>query len=58
MQLTNNTFGLLVQWLSGAGLDEEWDMGQGSLTARAKEAVRGIFNNRIQINGEFTAVLS
>lgn len=42
----------MLQWLSGAGLDEEWEMGRQTAAGRAKAAVHGIVVNRIRIAGE------
>ncbi|KAL1411834.1 Transcription initiation factor TFIID subunit 5 [Vanrija albida] len=47
--LSRNAFALLVQWLSGAGLDEEWEAGLHSAPGRAKEAIRSIVNSRLDI---------
>jgi transcription initiation factor TFIID subunit 5 len=47
--MSRNSFALLVQWLSGAGLDEEWEAGLHSAPGRAKEAVRSIVNARLDI---------
>jgi transcription initiation factor TFIID subunit 5 len=50
--LSRNSFALLVQWLSGAGLDEEWESGLHGVPGRAKEAIRAIVNSRLDIKGE------
>ncbi|TXT07500.1 hypothetical protein VHUM_03220 [Vanrija humicola] len=47
--LSRNAFALLVQWLSGAGLDEEWEAGLHSAPGRAKEAIRSIVNSRLDV---------
>jgi len=52
--MSRNSFALLVQWLSGAGLDEEWEAGLHSAPGRAKEAVRAIVNSRLDIKGELS----
>lgn len=52
MVLSRNSHDLLLQWLSGAGLDEEWEMGRHSVAGRAKSAVNGIIVNRIRAEGE------
>lgn len=49
--LTRNSYSLLLQWLSGSTLDEEWDMGFHSMAGRSKEAVRSVVNSRIQVQG-------
>ncbi|KAK4683919.1 transcription initiation factor TFIID subunit 5, partial [Tremellales sp. Uapishka_1] len=48
IRMSRNAYGILLQWLSGAGVDEEWDMGMHSLAGRAKEAVRAVVNSRIR----------
>ena len=50
--MSRNSHDILLQWLSGAGLDEEWEMGRQTAAGRAKAAVHGIVVNRIQIAGE------
>jgi hypothetical protein len=55
VRMSRNSYGLLIQWLSGAALDEEWDMGLHSVAGRGKEAARGIINSRLQIEGECPA---
>ncbi|WWD16408.1 hypothetical protein CI109_100834 [Kwoniella shandongensis] len=47
--LSRNSNDLLLQWLSGAGLDEEWEAGLHSSAGRAKEAVKGIIFSSITI---------
>ncbi|KAL7424637.1 Transcription initiation factor TFIID subunit 5 [Cryptotrichosporon argae] len=47
--VSRNAFALLMQWLSGAGLDEEWEMGLHGVPGRAKEAVRAIVHNRLDL---------
>lgn len=49
--MSRNAFALLVQWLSGAALDEEWEAGLHSAPGRAKEAIRAIVNSRIDLKG-------
>ncbi|KLT41252.1 WD40 repeat-like protein, partial [Cutaneotrichosporon oleaginosum] len=47
--MSRNSFALLVQWLSGSGLDEEWEAGLHSAPGRAKEAVRAIVHQRLDV---------
>lgn len=47
--MSRNAFALLVQWLSGAALDEEWESGLHSVPGRAKEAIRAIVNSRVDL---------
>nr|XP_019001799.1 transcription initiation factor TFIID subunit 5 [Kwoniella mangroviensis CBS 8507]OCF65260.1 transcription initiation factor TFIID subunit 5 [Kwoniella mangroviensis CBS 8507] len=47
--LSRNASDLLIQWLSGAGLDEDWEAGLHSAAGRAKEAIKGIVFSRISI---------
>ena len=49
--LSRNPHDLLLQWLSGAGLDEQWEMGLQSSAGRAKEAVKGLINDHITLKG-------
>ncbi len=49
--LSRNPHDLLVQWLSGAGLDEEWEAGLNSSAGRAKEAVKAIVTGRLTLTG-------
>ena len=49
--MSRNSHELLLQWLSGAGLDEEWENGLHSPAGRAKEAIKAIVFSRINING-------
>lgn len=48
--MSRNTHDLLIQWLSGAGLDEEWEAGLHSSAGRAKEAIKAIVFNHLAIN--------
>lgn len=50
--MSRNSHDILLQWLSGAGLDEEWEMGRQTSAGRQKAAVHGIVVNRIRITGE------
>jgi transcription initiation factor TFIID subunit 5 len=50
--MSRNSHDILLQWLSGAGLDEEWEMGRQTAAGRAKAAVHGIVVNRIRIAGK------
>jgi transcription initiation factor TFIID subunit 5 len=50
--MSRNSHDILLQWLSGAGLDEEWEMGRQTSAGRQKAAVHGIVVNRIRIAGE------
>lgn len=52
LPMSRNSFALLVQWLSGSGLDEEWESGLHSAPGRAKEAVRAIVHQRLDVKGE------
>ncbi|OCF41614.1 transcription initiation factor TFIID subunit 5 [Kwoniella heveanensis CBS 569] len=54
--LSRNTNDLLLQWLSGAGLDEDWEAGLHSAAGRAKEAIKGIVFNNISIHVTTTSV--
>lgn len=47
--MSRNSYALLIQWLSGASLDEEWEAGLHSVPGRAKEAIRSIVNSRLDI---------
>lgn len=49
--ISRNPHDLLLQWLSGAGLDEEWEMGRHSVAGRAKAAINGVVVNRLRIEG-------
>lgn len=49
--ISRNPHDLLLQWLSGAAQDEEWEMGRHSVAGRAKVAVNGIVVNRLRIEG-------
>ncbi|BEI86081.1 hypothetical protein CcaverHIS002_0603680 [Cutaneotrichosporon cavernicola] len=49
LPMSRNSFALLVQWLSGSGLDEEWEAGLHSAPGRAKEAVRAIVHQRLDV---------
>lgn len=51
--MSRNSFALLVQWLSEAGLDEEWEAGLHSAPGRARESVRSIVNSRLDIKGVY-----
>ncbi|WVW80264.1 hypothetical protein I302_102242 [Kwoniella bestiolae CBS 10118] len=48
--LSRNANDLLIQWLSGAGLDEDWEAGLHSAAGRAKEAIKGIVFSDISIS--------
>ncbi|WVQ78829.1 hypothetical protein IAT38_000920 [Cryptococcus sp. DSM 104549] len=48
--LSRNANDLLLQWLSGASLDEEWEAGLHSASGRAKEAIKGILYKNINIS--------
>jgi len=50
--MSRNSHDILLQWLSGAGLDEEWEMGRQTSAGRQKAAVHGIVVNRIRITGK------
>nr|XP_019011969.1 transcription initiation factor TFIID subunit 5 [Kwoniella pini CBS 10737]OCF50750.1 transcription initiation factor TFIID subunit 5 [Kwoniella pini CBS 10737] len=54
--LSRNTNDLVIQWLSGAGLDEDWEAGLHSAAGRAKEAIKGIVFSRISIKVTSTSV--
>lgn len=54
--LSRNPHDLLLQWLSGAGLDEDWEAGLHTSSGRAKEAVKAIIFNRITISGKLPTV--
>lgn len=54
--MSRNSFALLVQWLSGSGLDEEWEAGLHSAPGRAKEAVRAIVHSRLDVKGELGVI--
>ncbi|WRT65799.1 uncharacterized protein IL334_002748 [Kwoniella shivajii] len=54
--LSRNANDLLLQWLSGAGLDEDWEAGLHSAAGRAKEAIKGIVFNHISITVTNTGV--
>ncbi|WVF65877.1 hypothetical protein IAT40_000614 [Kwoniella sp. CBS 6097] len=54
--LSRNTNDLLLQWLSGAGLDDDWEAGLHSSAGRAKEAIKGIVFNNISIQVTTTSV--
>ena len=47
--MSRNPHDLLLQWLSGAGPDEDWEAGLHSSAGRAKEAIKAIIFNRITI---------
>ncbi|KAK8861670.1 hypothetical protein IAR55_002493 [Kwoniella newhampshirensis] len=53
--LSRNPNDLLLQWLSGAGLDEEWEAGLHSSAGRAKEAIKGIVFTNITITVTYTS---
>lgn len=46
--ITRNTQNLLLQWLSGAGLEDEWENGLHSAAGRAKEAVKFIIHGHLK----------
>lgn len=48
--MSRNAHDLLLQWLSSAGLDEEWESGLYSSAGRAKEAIKAIIFSHIVIN--------
>ncbi|ORY29802.1 WD40-repeat-containing domain protein [Naematelia encephala] len=48
--LSRNSHDLLLQWLSGAGLEEAWEYGLHNAAGRAKEAVKAIVQSRISIS--------
>lgn len=50
--MTQTSHSLLLQWLSGASLDEVFENGRHTQAGRAIEAVKGIVQARIQIQGE------
>lgn len=52
IKMSRNPHDLLLQWLSGAGMDEEWEMGRQSAAGRAKAAVNSIVAHRIQVSGK------
>jgi hypothetical protein len=56
VRMSRGAFGLLVGWLSSGGVEGEWDVGGGGAGGggkeRGKEAVRGVVNERIKIDGE------
>ncbi|WWC60418.1 uncharacterized protein I303_102990 [Kwoniella dejecticola CBS 10117] len=54
--LSRNANDLVIQWLSGAGLDEDWEAGLHSAAGRAKEAIKGIVFSRISIKVTSTSV--
>ncbi|RXK40353.1 transcription initiation factor TFIID subunit 5 [Tremella mesenterica] len=47
--MSRNPHDLVLQWLSGAGLDDEWESGLQTPSGRAKEAVKGIIFSRITL---------
>ncbi|WWC88043.1 uncharacterized protein L201_002946 [Kwoniella dendrophila CBS 6074] len=47
--LSRNANDLVIQWLSGAGLDEDWESGLHTAAGRAKEAIKGIVFSNISI---------
>jgi len=49
--MSHNPHDLLLQWLSGAGLDDEWESGLHSSAGRAKEAVKAIITSRLTLTG-------
>jgi transcription initiation factor TFIID subunit 5 len=53
--MSRNSHDLLLQWLSGAGLDEDWESGLQTSAGRVKEAVKAIVFNRIDISGQSAA---
>lgn len=55
--MSRNSFALMVQWLSGSGLDEEWEAGLHSAPGRAKEAVRAIVHQRLDVKGESNRII-
>jgi transcription initiation factor TFIID subunit 5 len=50
--LTRNAYELLLQWLSGAGLEESYENGRHTQAGRAKEAVKTIVTSKISVNGK------
>ena len=49
--MSRNPHDLLLQWLSGIGLDDEWEAGIHNSAGRSKEAVKAIIFNRLKITG-------
>ncbi|WVN87164.1 uncharacterized protein L203_102340 [Cryptococcus depauperatus CBS 7841] len=47
--LSRNANDLLLQWLSGASLDDEWEAGLHSAAGRKKEAIKHIVFNHISV---------
>ena len=41
----------MLQWLSGAGLDEEWESGLHTSAGRQKDAVKAIINDHVSLAG-------
>ncbi|BEJ09401.1 hypothetical protein CcaverHIS641_0603160 [Cutaneotrichosporon cavernicola] len=58
LPMSRNSFALLVQWLSGSGLDEEWEAGLHSAPGRAKEAVRAIVHQRLDVKVDKISIAS
>lgn len=48
--MSRGGFGLLVGWISSGGVEGEWE--GGNKFERGKEAVRGVVNERILVDGE------
>lgn len=56
IRMSRGGFGLVVGWLSSGGIEGGWDT--GGMTERGKEAVRGVVNERIQVDGEISLLTS
>lgn len=50
--LSRNAYDLLLQWLSGASLDDEWEAGLHSAPGRQKEAIKLIVVSHLNITGK------
>ncbi|ORX35243.1 WD40-repeat-containing domain protein [Kockovaella imperatae] len=50
IMLSRNAYDLLLQWLSGGGLDEEWESGLHTSAGRAKDAVKAIINDHVKVS--------
>lgn len=53
--LSRNAYELLLQWLSGAGLEESYENGRHTNAGRAKEAIKTIVTSKLSLNGEAAA---
>lgn len=49
VRMSRGGFGLLVGWISSGGVEGEWE--GGTKFERGKEAVRGVVNERILVDG-------